>query len=82
MHRNDDILHLRLTGIFDPSTAQRLLDMIKKYGRHFSRIFIHTDSLNEVRPAGKALFVENLKQMGKPSTRLIFTGENATVLSS
>lgn len=82
IHRNDDQLHLKLTGNFDGSSAYELLDQLRKCCPKFATIFIHTDCLKRVIPFGLGVFKCNLNDVNTKHIRLIFTGENASQFSS
>jgi len=45
VHRNSDNLHLKLLGDFDSSSAQELVDAVKKHSAGAFSVFIHTSGL-------------------------------------
>ncbi len=81
VHKNSDSLHLKLSGDFDGSSALQLINHLKKKGRGISRVFIHTNSLNEIHPFGQEVFQRNLTALDQQSVSYVFTGENAVQLA-
>ncbi len=80
VHRNSENLHLKLMGDFDGTSAHELLNILKKRGDHTSRIFIHTSSLKDIHPFGLSVFHDHLGIIKGQSVKLVFTGENASLL--
>ena len=81
IHRNSDNLHLKLLGDFDGSSAHEVLESLRKNYQGISKIFIHTNSLNEIHPFGRNVFHNNLDFVNGKSISLLFTGENAGQLA-
>jgi len=82
LHRNDDNLHMKLSGDFDGTSAHELLNHIGKSCPKFTSIFIHTDCLKKLIPFGLGVFKSNLNNIDAKDTHIIFTGENASRFSS
>jgi hypothetical protein len=82
VHQNGIDLHLKLLGDFDGSSAHQLLNILKKYGSHCARIFIHTNSLKRIIPFGRGVFLSNLHFLKDEPVHLVFTGKNASQLST
>jgi hypothetical protein len=82
LHRNDDNLHMKLSGDFDGTSAYELLNHIGKSCLKFTTIFIHTDCLKKLIPFGLGVFKNNLSNVNAKDTHIIFTGENASRFSS
>ncbi len=80
-HRNSDNLHFKLVGDFDGSSAQELVNALKKYGAHASRVFIHTSCLRNIHPFGRNVFRSELGGLNSKSVAFVFTGENASQLA-
>jgi len=81
IHRNEANLHLKLVDDFDEASAHQLLDVLKRYCNHTSRVFLHTGGLGKIYPCGPNVLHKNLDILeGKP-LRLVFTGENASQLA-
>jgi len=76
-HTNGGILHLKLKGDFDGTSAHELLATLKKRADHTSRVFIHTGSLRSIHPFGLNVFRSNLNVLKGQSVELVFAGENA-----
>jgi anti-anti-sigma regulatory factor len=81
VHRNDENLHLKLTGDFDGNSAYELLEAIRTHSKQASRIFIHTSSLKAIEPFGLDVFHTHFDLLKGKSMELVFTGENAAALA-
>jgi hypothetical protein len=68
-------------GDFDGSSAHELLKTIQDHKPSMHKVFIHTDSLKEIYPFGKAVFQKNFNDVNKPDIKFIFTGENGNTLA-
>lgn len=77
-HRNDGHVHLKLTGDFDGTSADELLNALKENGAGTRRIFVHTSGLRKIYPFGQRLFQNNLYVMNGQSASLVFTGRHGT----
>ena len=77
VHQNGDSLHLKLLGNFDGSSACELLNVLQKHSNGFQRVFIHTDSLNNIHPFGLGTFQSKFNILNREKNHLLFTGENA-----
>ncbi len=82
-HQNSDNLHLRLDGVFDGSSAHKLLATLETRCRFSSRAFIHTNGLRQVEPFGLSVFHANLNSLkqGRRCRPLVFTGDHACELA-
>ena len=76
LHRNDNNVHVKLTGDFDGSSAYELINVLKNNKQGSSQIFIHTSGLNKIHPFGLTVFRNNFKGLNEQTTSFIFTGEN------
>ena len=74
---NGGVLHLKLKGDFDGTSAHELLTTLKKRADRTSRVFIHTGGLRSIHPFGLNVFRSNLNVLKGQSLELVFTGENA-----
>ena len=81
IHRDSDNVHLKLIGDFDGASAFTLLKTLKRNCRKASKVFIHCDCLKEIHPFGVAVFHHNLDALKGQSIRMVFTGENASLLT-
>jgi hypothetical protein len=81
LHQSSESLHIKLAGDFDGSSAQQLLEALKRSCAKASRIFIHTGSLREIHPFGREVFHSNMGQLREHSVPLVFTGEKALLLA-
>ena len=81
LYRDSDILHVKLIGDFDASSAFELLNTLTRDAPKTSKVFIHCSSLNEIYPFGVAVFHNNLDEIKEHSKKIVFTGENASQLA-
>jgi len=81
VHKNSDNLHLKLAGDFDGSSACQLINSLKERKGGVSRIFIHTDCLEEIYPFGRDVFQSDLDNFNAQPVNFIFTGEKASQLA-
>ena len=81
IHRNDENLHLKLMGDFDGSSAQDLLNGLKKHCHGISRVFIHTNCLKYVHAFDREALYKNLSNVIGKSIHVVFTGEKASELA-
>jgi anti-anti-sigma regulatory factor len=81
VHRNDENVHLKLGGDFDGSSAHQLLETLKNCRLGVSRVFVHTNCLNQIHPFGQDVFRNNIKALNAAGIPLVFTGENAAQLA-
>jgi hypothetical protein len=81
IHRNDDNVHMKLSGDFDKSSAYELLNHLRKCCPKFATIFIHTDCLKRVIPFGLGVFRHNLSELYTKHIRSYFyRGECFSIL--
>jgi hypothetical protein len=81
VHRNSENLHLKLIGDFDGFSAYELLEVMKKNSFGTSKVFIHTGSLEHIKPMGKNVFKNNLEPTKTRPFLLFFTGNQASQLA-
>jgi len=81
VYRNSDILHLRLEGDFDGSSACQLLCMLADNGTTVKKVFVHTDGLKAIHPFGKAVFEKNLRDFMRQQWDLLFTGNKSSEIA-
>lgn len=77
VHRNDENLHLKLMGDFDETSANELINLLKRCTGLISRVFIHTSCLRRIHHLGVKALHKNLSGLKGKSTQIIFTGEHA-----
>jgi hypothetical protein len=80
-HENGDSIHLDLLGDFDGSSAEQLLELLRSKCHGVSRVVIHTNTLKEIHPFGRNVFLNNIDFLNKGCGRLLFTGEHAEELA-
>ena len=69
-----DNLHLKLTGEFDGSSAMKLMNMLKKCGKRYQSVIIHTSGLTSMNMFGQEVFRSNFSELNEIRPRLTFTG--------
>jgi hypothetical protein len=77
VHRNDENLHLKLMGDFNETSANELINILKRYAGRTSRVFIHTSCLRRIHHFAVKAFHNKLNGLKGESTQIIFTGEHA-----
>ena len=77
IHKNSDNLHLKLIGDFDRASAHEVVNALKRNCRGASRVFIHTNCLNNIHPFPQDVFHNQLTILKKRSFLLAFTGQNS-----
>ena len=81
LHKNESSLHMKLVGDFDRTSAQEVLEIIKKRSNQVSRVFIHTNCLNQIHPEAQKVFQEDANFMQVQPIPVLFTGEKASQLN-
>jgi hypothetical protein len=72
---------LKLAGDFDATSAYELIYAIKKLPEDTVKISIHTHSLKNIYPFGLDVFHRFMSSLNGQSTKIVFTGNNASQLS-
>lgn len=75
-HHNSDNLHIKLTGDFDTLAAETLMKAIHRDYKKFKKIFIYTNCLESVEPAGMQAFQQGYN-LPLDMNSIVFTGEHA-----
>jgi anti-anti-sigma regulatory factor len=81
-HKNNEVLHLTLKGDFDGTSAHELLEVVRKRGRHISRVCIHTSNLRDIHPFGLHVFHSHGSVLKGQPVDLMFQGEHASQFES
>jgi len=76
IHRNGRSIHLKPVGVFDPGAARELIDHVERFGRDGTRLFIHTNGLEAVEPAGIEGYRRRIAAKRSRSNSVVYTGEN------
>jgi hypothetical protein len=79
--KNSDSIGLKLAGDFDGTSACELINAIKKVPQDAVRISIHTNGLKNIYPFGLDIFHKIMRSLNRQSTKVVFTGNNASQLS-
>lgn len=58
--RDRSVLHVRLSGDFDGSSAFELLQNIKNDCKGMTKVIIDTNGLRDIDPFGKYMFQKNI----------------------
>ena len=77
LDRFDDIIHLKLYGDFDGSSAHELLNFLKKNSHDLLKIYIHTDDLKTIYPFGLNIFYRCYRIINGCADKIVFTGKKA-----
>ncbi|MDY6903520.1 MAG: hypothetical protein SWH61_02435 [Thermodesulfobacteriota bacterium] len=81
IHKNENNIHLRLTGNFDNSSAQSLCHVLEQNTDGYSAVFIHTANLDEVLPCASDALRSSAAITKYNDGQLIFTGEKARLVA-
>lgn len=76
MHRNREGLHILLKGNFDGSSAFELINLLKEKCAKAQKVYIHTQSLQDVHPFGAHIFKKNLHEIHRHVKKIEYRGEN------
>jgi hypothetical protein len=76
-HHNSDNLHIKLTGDFDTFAAETLMKALQRQHKNFKKIFIYTNCLKSVEPAGMQAFQHGYDLPFDGMNSIVFTGEHA-----
>jgi anti-anti-sigma regulatory factor len=71
-----DIIHLKLYGDFDGSSACELINFLKNYENGSNQIFIDTNNLNTIHSFGMDVFIKNLRALGININKIVISGKN------
>ena len=74
--RTNDILHLKLLGEFDGSSACELVKKIKEDGSGASQIIVDTTEVRRVHPFGRIVLQNRLGQVSRRLIGLTFKGKH------
>jgi anti-anti-sigma regulatory factor len=78
---NGGALYLSLRGDFDGTSAHELIEMLKKEGTAYPKIFIDTARMDDIHPFGVDVFQSYFDKLKGSSSEFVFTGENAVRLA-
>jgi anti-anti-sigma regulatory factor len=79
--RNSDGFGLQLAGDFDGTSAHELIHAIKKFPEDTVKLYIYTNGLKTIQPFGLDIFHKFMRSHNGQSTKIVFTGRNASKLS-
>ena len=79
--RNSDGFVLKLAGDFDVKSAHELIYAIEKLPEDTVKLYIYTNGLKTIRPIGLDIFHMFMRSLNGQSTKIVFTGRNASQLS-
>jgi anti-anti-sigma regulatory factor len=80
--KSNNSFGLKLAGDFDATSAYELIYAIKKLLGHPAKVHIHTNGLKIIYPFGLDVFLRFMCSLNGQSTKIVFTGKNASQLSS
>jgi len=79
--KKSDGVGLKLEGDFDATSAYELIYAIKKLPEDIVKVTIYTNGLKNIHPLGLDVFQRFMSSLNGQSTRVVFTGNNASQLS-
>ena len=75
LKRKNGNLHLQPTGVFDGSSAWRMVNLLHEQYDGKGQVFIDTQGLRDIYPFGCSTFQCQLNPRRLPADRLVFNGE-------
>jgi hypothetical protein len=81
-HRDNDNLHLQLSGDFDGNSAHELINKLKFNHKGINKIFIHTRGLRDIHPFGRSLLENEAHKIQCIYSEIVFMWEESQVYSS
>jgi len=78
---NGGDLYVTLRGDFDGISAHELIDILKKEGTNYPKIYINTGNMDELHPFGIDVFQSYFDRLKGSSSEFVFTGQNALRLA-
>jgi len=81
VNKTSDGFGLELEGDFDATSAYELIYAIKKLPEDTLKISIYTNGLETIFPFGLDVFSKYMSSLNGQSTKIVFTGNNASQLS-
>jgi len=75
-YRTNDMLHLRLSGDFDESSAAKLMNILKKNSFGIDGIHIDASNVSRVHPYGQNMIKENLSWIKDIEPYILISGGN------
>ena len=78
--RKNNELHINLKGDFDGSSAQMLLNALRKNCDTGHKTYVDTSGLTRVSPFGLDILKSNLTDLKGKSTNIIFIGEHGATI--
>lgn len=79
--KKQNAIHLGLTGDFDGCAAYEVTTFLQNRFSLGDRVFVSTEKLRLVDPAGRNVFRALLRRIGIPLDSLYFKGEQAAALA-
>jgi len=79
--KNGGALQVTLRGDFDGISAHELIDILKKEGTNYPKIYINTANMDELHPFGIDVFQSYFDRLKGSTSEFVFTGENAVRLA-
>ena len=81
LDRDHQTLTLRLTGVFDRTSANQLIEVLRGNRSGVTMATIETNGLEHLDPTGKSMFLQEIHTLEDFCYRLVFTGRNASQLA-
>ena len=79
--KRSDGFGLKLEGDFDATSAYELIYALKKMPEDTIRVYVYTNGLKTIYPFGLDVFYKFMRSLNGQSTKIVFTGNNASQLS-
>jgi hypothetical protein len=78
MNRYKGFIQLSLYGDFDATSAYELINLLNKSGPNKSKIYIHTDGLNQIHLFGLNILKKSIGIENNFEKRIKFSGDRAS----
>jgi hypothetical protein len=82
VHINDESAHFKLIGKFDDRAVSELIDSLRMHSGGASKIFIHTDSLDEIASCNEQNFKNRLYGSNGLAAKILSTGRFSNIFSA
>jgi len=79
--RDEHTLNLKLTGDFDRTSANELIEVLKGNREGVTMAMIETSGLENLDPKGQNMFQREIHTLKDFCYRIVFTGRNASQLA-
>jgi hypothetical protein len=80
-HRDNDCLHLKLTGDMDGNSAYEIINLLDDTSGVIKEVVIETSSLGTIFPFGRNVFSKNFHKIRNRYADILFTGDKSNLIN-